>query len=112
MILLGAPVRSRAQASYLFLSSFWDYISPNDFGNILMNFGNEFWLILSQEYIHSKLFAVSIDLWGSSLSSFDGPVTSCCSRCRGPEFESRVFFHAGILGSLGSNLVFIIPFGI
>ncbi len=29
---LGAPVRSRAQASYLFLSSSWDYISPNDFG--------------------------------------------------------------------------------
>jgi hypothetical protein len=64
MTLLGAPVQTQAQASYLFLSSFWDYISPNDFGNTLMNFGNEFWLILSQEYINSKLFAVSTDLWG------------------------------------------------
>jgi hypothetical protein len=35
-----------------------------------MNFGNEFWLILQQEYINSKLFAVSTDL---SLSNFDGP---------------------------------------
>ncbi len=36
--------------------------------------------------------------------------------CRGPEFESRVwcliFFHDDDLGSLGSNPVFIIPFGI
>jgi len=35
---------------------------------------------------------------------------------RGPEFKSRVLclllFHDDILGSLGSNLVFIIPFGI
>jgi hypothetical protein len=31
---LGAPIRSRAQGQYFFLSSFWDYISPNDFGNI------------------------------------------------------------------------------
>ncbi len=110
---LGAPVRSQAQASFLFLSSFWDYISPNDFGNIGMNFENEFWLILCQEFINSKLFAISTDLWRLTLSSFDGPVTNCpCSRCRGPEFKSRVFFHEGVLGSLGSNLVFIIPFGI
>ncbi len=34
MTSLGAPVRSRAQAKYFFLSSFWDYISPNGFGNI------------------------------------------------------------------------------
>ncbi len=59
MTSLGAPVRSQAQAQYFFLSSFWDYISPNDFGNISMNFGNEFWLILCQEYINSKFFAVS-----------------------------------------------------
>jgi hypothetical protein len=42
-----------------------------------MNFGNEFWLILSQEYINSKLFAVSTDLWGPKISSVDGPVTNC-----------------------------------
>ena len=33
----------------------------------------------------------------------------------GPEFKSRLFclqlFHCDILGSQGSNLVFIIPFG-
>jgi hypothetical protein len=65
MTSLGAPVRSRAQAHNFFLSSFWDYISPNDFGNIVMNFGNEFWLILCQEYMNSKLLAVSTDLWES-----------------------------------------------
>ena len=32
----------------------------NNFGNILMKFGNEFWLILIREYIIPKLFAV----WG------------------------------------------------
>ncbi len=37
-------------------SSCWNII--NDFGNIQMNFGNEFWLILFREYISSKLFAV------------------------------------------------------
>ncbi len=31
----------------------------NDFGNIYMKFGNEFWLILFREYIIPKLFAVS-----------------------------------------------------
>jgi hypothetical protein len=38
------------------------------------------------------------------------------SDSRGPEFKSRVLglllYHYDILGSLGSNLVFIIPFGI
>ncbi len=38
------------------------------------------------------------------------------SDARGPEFKSSVLclllFHDDILGSLGSNLVFIIPFGI
>ncbi len=77
MTLMGAPVRSRAQAKYFFLSSFCDYISPNAFGNIWMHFGNEFWVILCQEYINSKLFAVTTDLWGPSLSCFDGPVTNC-----------------------------------
>jgi hypothetical protein len=77
-----------------------------------MNFGNEFWLILCQGYINSKLFAVSTDLLGLSLSSFDGPGTNCLLQMQGPEFKSRVFFHEGILGSLGSILVFIIPFGI
>ncbi len=48
-----------------------------------MNFGNEFWLILCQEYINSKLFAVSTDLWGPSLSSFDGPVTNCLLQMQG-----------------------------
>ena len=76
MTSLGVPVQSWAQAQYVFLSSFWDYISPNDFGNIVMNFGNEFWLILCQEYMNSKLFVVSTDLWGPILSSFDGPVTN------------------------------------
>jgi hypothetical protein len=79
-----------------------------------MNFGNEFWLILCQEYINSKLFAVStfVDLWGPSLSSFDGPVTNCLFQMQVPEFKSRVLFQEGILGRLGSNLVFTIPFGI
>ncbi len=80
---LGAPVWSRAQASYLFLSSFWDYISSNDFGNIWMNFRNEFGLILCQEYINSKLFAVSTDLCGPSLSSFDSPVTKYLLQMQG-----------------------------
>jgi hypothetical protein len=30
----------------------------NDFGNIYMKFGNEFWLILFWEYISPNLFAV------------------------------------------------------
>ncbi len=76
MTSLGAPVRSLAQASYLFLSSSWDYISPNDFWKIWINFGNEFWLILCQEYINSKLLAVSTNLWGPTVSSFDGPVSN------------------------------------
>ncbi len=97
MTSLGAPVRSQAQASFLFLNSFWDYISPNDFGNTGMNFENEFWLILCQEFINTKLFAVSTDLWGFSLSSFDGPVTNCLLQMQGFEFKSRVFFHEGIL---------------
>ncbi len=60
--IVGSPGSIPGIASYLFLSSFWDYISPNDFGNIWMNFENEFWLILCQEYIHSKLFSVFTDL--------------------------------------------------
>ncbi len=48
-------------------------------------------------------------LWWSSAKILAG-------WCRGPEFKSRVWclllFHDDILGSLGSNLVFIIPFGI
>jgi hypothetical protein len=31
----------------------------NDFGNIEMKFGNEFWLVLFQELIIPKLFAVN-----------------------------------------------------
>jgi hypothetical protein len=30
----------------------------------------------------------------------------------GPKFKSRIFFHEDIFGNLGTNLVFIIPFGI
>jgi hypothetical protein len=48
-----------------FHNSFWDYVVPdrhinnmNDFGIILMKFGNEFWLILFREYISPNLFAV------------------------------------------------------
>ena len=48
-------------------------------------------------------------LWWSS-----GKILACDARV--PEFKSRVLclilFHDDILGSLGSNLVFIIPFGI
>ncbi len=77
-----------------------------------MNFGNELWLILCQEYINSKLFAVSTDLWEPKLTSFDGPVTNYLLQMQGPKFKSRVFFHEDTFGSLGSNLVFIIPFGI
>jgi hypothetical protein len=95
MTSLGAPVRSQAQVSYLFLSSFWDYISSNDFGNIWMNFGNEFWLILCQEYINSKLFAVSTGLWGPSLSSFDGPVTNCLLQMQGAWVQSQSIFSWG-----------------
>ncbi len=36
----------------------------NDFGNIKMKFGNEFWLILFQEDINPKLFAVLGQLSG------------------------------------------------
>ena len=47
--------------------------------------------------------------WWSS-----GKILACDAR--GPEFKSSVLylllFHAYILGSLGSNLAFIIPFGI
>ena len=93
MISLGAPVRSQAQASYLFLSSFWDYISPNDFGNIWMNFG--FWLILCQEYINSKLFAVSTELWGPSLSSFDGPVSNCLLQMQGAWVQIQSIYSWG-----------------
>jgi hypothetical protein len=32
----------------------------NDIGNILMKFGNDFWLILFWEYISLKLFAVHL----------------------------------------------------
>jgi hypothetical protein len=54
--------------------------------------------------------------------SFQGNVSSIqnyrglASDARGPEFKFRVLclllFKNDILGSLGSNLVFIIPFGI
>jgi hypothetical protein len=49
--------------------------------------------------------------------SFGGPVAKYLHVMQGgPEFKSRLFcsqlFHYDILGSLGSNLVFIIPFGI
>jgi hypothetical protein len=83
MTLLGAPVQSRAQASYLFLSSSWDYISPYDFRNIWINFGDEFWLILCQEYINSKLFAVSTYLWRFILTSIDGLVTNFLLQIQG-----------------------------
>ncbi len=92
---VGALVRSQAQASYLFLSSFWDYISPNDFGNLWMNFGNEFWLILCQEYINSKLFAVSTDFWGPSLTRFDGPVTNCLLQMQGAWVQIQCIFSWG-----------------
>ena len=40
----------------------------NDFGNIYMKFGNEYWLILFWEYINPKLFAVhEFTLWESEL---------------------------------------------
>jgi hypothetical protein len=56
---------------------------------------------------------------GISCISIDGPgprgkILTCDAR--GPEFKSRVLcllhFQGDILGSLGSNLVFTIPFGI
>jgi hypothetical protein len=75
-----------------------------------MNFGNEFWLILCQEYINLKLFAASTYLWGPLESSFDGPVTDHLLHMQGPEFKSRVFFHEDILGCLCSNLVFLNSF--
>jgi hypothetical protein len=49
---------------------------------------------------------------------FNSPMVQCQNTyncCRGPGFESWVklltIFHADILGRLGSNLVFIVPFG-
>jgi hypothetical protein len=95
MTSLGAPVRSWAQASYLFLSSSWDYISPNDFWNIWINFGNEFWLILCQDYINSRLFAVSTDLWRPTLSSFDGPVTNYLLQMQGAWVQLKCIFSWG-----------------
>ncbi len=74
---------------------------------------NEIWLILCQEYINSKLFAVCIDLWEAMLSSCGGPVTKCLLQIQRVKVRIQgIFFHDDILGSLGSNLVFIIPFGI
>ncbi len=105
LTLLGAPVRSRAQAQYFFLSSFWDYISPNDFGNISINFGNEIW------QIQNCLQCLQICGYPNYLAVMVQHQT-ICSRCRGPKFKSIVFFHEDIFGSLGSHLVFIIPFGI
>ncbi len=84
--IVGSPGSIPGMASYLtylFLSYFWDYISPNDFVNILMNFGNEFCLILCLEYINSKLFEVSTDLWGPKLTSFDGPLTNYLLQMKG-----------------------------
>ncbi len=97
MTSLGAPVRSRAKAQYFFLSSFWDYTSPNDFGNIWMNFGNEFWLILCQEYKNSKLFAVSTDLWEPWSSSCDGPMTNYLIQMQGAYVRIQSIFSRGHL---------------
>jgi hypothetical protein len=54
---------------------------------------------------------------GTFCISFDGPVEKYLPVMQGgPGFNSSVLclllFHDDILGSLGSNLVFIIPFGI
>jgi hypothetical protein len=54
---------------------------------------------------------------GTFCISFDGPVAKYWHVMQGsPEFKSRLLclqlFHNDILGSLGSNLVFKIPFGI
>ena len=59
---------------------------------------------------HGQLCGVILhQLWWSS-----GKILACDAG--GPEFKSRLLclqlFHYDILGSLGSNLVFIIPFGI
>jgi hypothetical protein len=57
-----------------------------------MNFGNEFWVILCQEYINSKLFAVSTDLWGPILSSSDGPVTNFLLQMQGVYVQIQSIF--------------------
>ncbi len=95
MTSLGAPVRSQALASYLFLSFSWDYISPNDFRNIWINFGNEFWLILCQEYINPKLFAVSTFLWEFMSTSFDGPMTNYLLHMQGSWVRMKCIFLRG-----------------
>jgi hypothetical protein len=65
-----------------------------------MTFGNEFWLILCQEYINSKLFAVSTDLWDLSLSSIDGPVTNYLFQMQGgPSSYPEYFFMRTSLGA-------------
>jgi hypothetical protein len=100
MTSLGASVRSRAQAQYFFLISFWDYINPNDFENISMNFENEFWRILCQEHINSKLFAVSTDLWSPYISSYDSPVTNYMFQMQGgPSSNPEYFFMRTSLGA-------------
>jgi hypothetical protein len=48
----------------------------NDFGIIWMKFGNEFWLILFQEYISPKLFAVQYSILYTWLSLVLSPVSS------------------------------------
>jgi hypothetical protein len=62
-----------------------------------MNFGNEFWLILCQEYINSKLFAVFTDLWENLLSSFDGPVRNYLLQMQGALVQNQNIFSRGHL---------------
>jgi hypothetical protein len=68
------------------------------------------WQICSFNWgIHINSFVGTLQY----VSGFDGPMTKTYYWCKG--FESWVwnllFFHADILGRLGSNLVFIVPFG-
>ncbi len=53
-------------------------------------------------------------LWGHYVTIFDGPVTKYLFvlQWAWARMWYLIFFHDDILGSLGSNLVFIIPFGI
>jgi hypothetical protein len=68
-----------------------------------MNFGKEFWLILCQEYINSKLFAVSTDICGDvkNSHSFDGPLTEYLFQKQGARVQiQNMMFN--IFSSLGA----------
>ncbi len=92
-----SPLKGRSEASYN--GSSWRYALD-------LPWTSEKWLLVWD--------GTNSDMWEPLVSAFMVQWHNSCHICRGTEFKSRVwsFFHDDILGSLGSNLVFIIPFGI